>query len=143
MKKLPALIKMAVVLCFGLIFVACEDEPHGDMRIYIDNTSSFTISNVHWNGNVIGVNGKSKIDPSSTGQGNADVQEGDSGPLYFTREGEAVMNLRTADSITVKPFEYNPSSIRFTLTNDTKVIDAGVSWNTASLQAIRPIPKGY
>jgi hypothetical protein len=63
------------------------------------------------------------------------VQDG-SDYLYFTREGDSVIKLRTQDTITVS------GDTSFGLTNSTIVVEVGNTSNTGALSTIKPGASG-
>jgi hypothetical protein len=135
MKRFTIRVKILAALCTGLLLMACKTEVD-DFYLRIENASSFRISNVSWEGNVIkNRNGNltfgSKNASYSDKTGDATVQSG-SGYLSFTREGTVVMNLRTKEKITVS------NDTTFTLTDAAMVVDTADESNTGSLSAIAP-----
>ncbi|MDR1220955.1 MAG: hypothetical protein LBK73_15295 [Treponema sp.] len=132
MKNMPIRI-MPAVLCIGFLAIACDPEAEEEKKnipLIIENNSSYTISNVRWKDNSITGNyGSHQLSPKA--EGRASVQCG-SDYLYFTREGTVVMNLRTANTITVN------ATTRFTLTDATMVVDTTQETNTGALSSIKP-----
>jgi hypothetical protein len=125
-----------LALGIGLLIAACEteaeEEPPKDNELTIINGSAYTIGNISWEGNVIKRSSDNGLSiPSGGFIGRAYVQSA-SGYLYFTREGTAVINLRTRETITVN------GKTSFTLTDSTMVVEAGNDSNTGSLAAIVP-----
>ncbi|MDR1220954.1 MAG: hypothetical protein LBK73_15290 [Treponema sp.] len=132
MKNMPIRIMLAV-LCIGFLVMACDPEPEEkNIRLIIENNSFYTISNVRWKDNSItGDYGSHQLSPQARSKDYISVQRG-SDYLYFTREGAVVMNLRTANTITVD------EDTTFTLTNATMVVDTTQKTNTGALSSIGP-----
>jgi hypothetical protein len=98
---------------------------------------------VKWKDNVIKNDSSNNLTIYNSNYGNTPslrkgsewVQSG-SDYLYFTREGAAVMNLRTREKITVT------GDTSFNVTNATLVVDTTNESNTGSLSAIVPVTPG-
>jgi hypothetical protein len=140
MNKMSMWIKIAALLYAGLFLAACptgteaEAEAEKDSMLTIVNSSSYTIRDVKWMGNVVKDDFGDVTLQERGASGSARVQSG-SDYLYFIlfyngEGGSGAMNLRTRDRITVS------GGTAFTLNDATIVMPVGYEDNTGPLKDI-------